>query len=662
MKKVFTFVLSAFLVAVTFSLRGDGITLPSEVLTSPGSPVAFPFSSGKLDSTFGVDGRVVVSPGSGNNVAQGVAVQADGRIVTVGYGYDGTFNNFAVTRVNPNGSLDSTFNGTGISMTPVGPRDAESYGVAIQSDGKIIVVGASFNGVNSDLAIVRFNTNGTLDGTFGTNGQTIIDVAGANDLARSVAIQTDGKIVVAGNSFVGSNSDVVVIRLETNGLLDTDFDGNSGIGQGIVTTQVGTGNDFGYAVRIQPNGRILVSGYYSAPLSTDSFVLRYNVDGVLDTTFSEDGRGTYGFSPNDVDEALAMALQPDGRIVIAGCIRGNGRLNDYLIARLNTDGSTDATFGAAGFTRVEFSPNPDIALGVAVQGDGKIVAAGFASNGTNNDFGVARVNADGSSDATFNGTGQQLTMFGSSVESANAAAIQADGKIVVVGRVVIGNARFGIARYGYGTNVEENDGFIRLDPTTDIRFDNAFQTGLSNITILAPSVAPPLDSGWTYVGSARELRTTAMFSGTILVRLTLPSNIDAQTFSAVRVLQFEDGYWVDKTAAAPIRDFSSRTIYASVTSQGLIAAALPSVNALVSVSGRVTTPTGLGLRNAVVSIVDSQGTRRTATTSSFGNYSFDNLSGGQVYTVAVSSKRYRFGPRIIEISNSLSNLDFVGLE
>ncbi len=623
-----------------------------------GAPVAFPFSSGNLDSTFGSNGTVVLSPGLGNDVAQAVAIQSDGKIVTVGYGFNGMFNAFAVTRIIPNGTLDYSFNASGVTLTTVGPRDAEAFGVAVQSDGKIVVVGQASNGLNTDIAIVRYNLDGTLDNTFGGDGRMMVDVAGGNDLGRSVAVQTNGRIVVAGNSFVGANSDISVIRLETNGSLDASFGGNSGNGQGIVRTQAGTGNDFGYSVAVQPNGKILIAGYYSGPANVDSVILRYNSDGVLDTTFSGDGRLLHGFSRDDVDEALAMALQPDGRIVIAGCIRGGGRLNDYLIARIEPDGSLDQTFGQGGFTRVEFSPSPDIAMGVAVQSDGKIIAAGFASNGANNDFGVTRVNTDGTLDTTFHEDGRQQTAFGASTDSANAVAVQADGKIVAVGRAVFNTADFGIARYGYGTNAGQNDGFIELDPTTDVRFENAFQAGTSSSTTLEPGTVPALGPDWMLADNARVIQTNALFSGNLVVRLILPQNIDALTFSAVRVRQYRDGVWVDVTAISPLRDFPTRTIYASVTSPEMIVAAWPAV----SLSGRVTTPSGLGLRNAVVNLTDDYGGRRTATTSSFGYYSFIGLPGGQRYEVSVSSRRYRFAARVVEVSSSLDDMNFIGLE
>ena len=669
--KILTSAISiVFTLAFLFFLPGNA---PADTFLTPNlnpvqiQSVPFPSSNGMLDATFGAGGIVRTAAGTGNDVAQAVAIQPDGKIVAAGFGFNGSNNDFTVIRYNPNGTLDDTFdgvsNGNGIILTPVGANDDEAFGITIQNDGKIVVVGQSSNGINTDIAVVRYNTDGTLDATFDGDGRMTINAGTANDLGRSVAVQVDGKVVVTGNAGNGANFDIVLVRLEANGSLDLSFDGNSGNGNGVVTVAVGSANDQGYAVAIQTDGQIVVAGYYAATVSTDTVILRFNTDGRLDTTFDGDGIAPHAFSADDTDEALAMTLQSDGRIVIAGCIRGSGRLNDYLIARVEQNGSRDISFGTNGFTIVDFGPLPDIALGVAVQTDGKIISAGFANNGSNVDFGVTRVNANGTLDTSFDGDGLARTMIGTSADSANAIAIQADGKIVAVGRAVIGStADFGMVRYGYGANAQGNDGFFELDATTAIRFDNAYQGGMSSVTLRNADSVPPLPAGWSFSGSPRDIQTSALFSGNINVRLTLPSNIALADFNAARVLQYDNGAWTDKTAASPPRDFATRAVYASVSSLGLIAAALPTASATATVSGRVTTPGGQSLRNVVVSIIDSNNVRRTATTSSFGLFSFADVAMGRTYTLVAASKRYRFTPQMVTVAGNITNLDFVGLE
>lgn len=402
-----------------------------------------------LDAGFGTSGKVVTPAGSGNDVGQAVAIQPDGKIVVAGYASNGTNNDFAVFRYNPNGTLDDTFDGTtnanGVILTPIGQSEDEAFGVAIQPDGKIVLVGQTYDGVKTNLAIARYNSDGTLDTTFDGDGRAVFSPSVGSAILRSVAVRPDGRILATGSASNGVNFDIVVIQLNPNGSLDTQFDGNSGNGNGIVVTQVGAGNDQGYGVVVQPDGMVVVAGYYSSLTGTDTVLLRYGLDGRLDTSFSGDGIATHAFSP-DTDEALALALAPDGRIVISGCIR-NGAPNDFLIGRFMPDGSPDASFGTNGRAIFPFSGTVDIALGVAVQPDGKVVAVGFGNNGVNNDFGVVRLNSDGTPDLTFGGDGGVLTAIGSSADQANAVAIQPNGRIVVAGRTAGATADIAVVRY-----------------------------------------------------------------------------------------------------------------------------------------------------------------------------------------------------------------------
>lgn len=401
-----------------------------------------------VDLTFGVQGRVATPVGAGNAVAQAVAVQPDGKILAVGFAYNGADNDFAVVRYNANGTLDSTFNGNGTILTPIGPSDDEAYSIAIQNDGKFILGGQSHNGVRGDIALARYNENGSLDQSFGDAGRAIIAATSGNSLARSVAVDPNGMIAVAGFGFNGPTNDIVTVRLNPNGSPDTGFDGETGNGNGVVVTAVGTGSDQAYGVVIQPDGRIVVGGFYNAAAGPDTVLARFETDGRLDTSFGENGISKHSFS-QDADEALSMALAPDGRIVVAGCIRF-GPPNDFFIARFLDDGAMDTAFGSNGSLSVPFSSTADIALGVAVQPDGKVVAAGFGNNGANNDFAVVRTTANGEMDPTFGGDGTVLTMVGDATDVANGVAIAPDGGIIAVGRTVGFFANFGVVRYHPG--------------------------------------------------------------------------------------------------------------------------------------------------------------------------------------------------------------------
>ena len=624
-----------------------------QITAAVGKQIPFPSSNGMLDATFGSNGTLSTAVGAGNDIAQAVAIQADGKILVAGYAFNGAKNDFAVVRYNPNGTLDTTFNGIGIVTTAVGASNDEAFGMAVQSDGKIILAGQSFNGVDTDIAFVRYNTDGTLDNSFNGDGRAIVAVGVGTDLVRSVAVQSDGKIVAAGNAFNGTNSDIAVVRLDGNGLLDAAFDGD-----GIALTPVAAGNDIGYGVAIQPDGKIVAAGYYFSGTSNDTAVLRYNAAGTLDNTFDGDGIATVAFSP-DTDEALSLVLQSDGKIVIAGCIRSGGTPNDFLHARFESDGRLDQLFGTGGSTIVPFGNLIDIALGVAIQSDGKILAAGFGSNGSNFDFGVTRLKTDGTPDADFDGDGKVQTAIGTNTDSANAIAVQADGKVVVVGRTINGgSADFGIVRYSYGLNTQGNDGFIGLNATTAIRFENAYNTGNSFVSILNSTAIPPLPAGMWFIGSPRVIGTSAQFSGNVLVRLILPANIDQTNFNAVRILQFENGAWNDKTSEPPPRDFAAKSIYALLSSLDPIAAVSPSgpVTGTSAITGRLRTLNGRNVSNGFVTVGPAGETPSYAPVNPFGYFRFRNLPSGENVILAASSKRHRFAPQLISLNDDLTEI------
>ena len=210
---------------------------------------------GDLDLTFGGTGKVTTTVGTNSSATgQGVAVQSDGKIVVAGSSQNSGFNDdFAVVRYNADGSLDTSFNGTGKVTTPIGTSDDFGYSVAMQSDGKIVVAGyVALNG--QDFGVVRYNTNGSLDTTFGGTGKVTTDFGGF-DIGQSVAVQSDGKIVVAGSSGSTSGSNFALARYTANGILDTTFNST-----GKVTTTVGTGSATGSGLAYRVTGRSWLSG------------------------------------------------------------------------------------------------------------------------------------------------------------------------------------------------------------------------------------------------------------------------------------------------------------------------------------------------------------------------------------------------------------------
>ena len=213
--------------------------------------------------------------------------------------------NFAVTRYNADGSLDTTFNGTGKVVTDIGSATNDGgFSVTVQLDGKIVVTGVTDSGGTSNFAVTRYNANGSLDTTFNGTGKLVTDVGiGSDDLASGVTVQPDGKIVVAGRSDSGGSNDFAVTRYNANGSLDTSFNGT-----GKVTTDIGSGtDDFASSVTVQPDGKIVVAGA-SLGGGWNFAVARYNADGSLDTTFNGVATNTLGGTAAYTENAAAIAL------------------------------------------------------------------------------------------------------------------------------------------------------------------------------------------------------------------------------------------------------------------------------------------------------------------------------------------------------------------
>jgi uncharacterized delta-60 repeat protein len=389
--------------------------------------------SGSLDLSFDTDGIVTTLISFSGNKAYAVTTQADGKIVTAGESSNGNQLFFTVTRYNADGSLDNTFDNNGIVTTQIGTNDF-ARGVAIQPDGKIVVAGYSIVATQFVFALARYNTNGSLDNSFGNNG-IVITALGSGDYGRAVAIQADGKIIVVGSSA----ERFVVIRYNSNGSLDVSFGNN-----GIVITTVGT-YDQGHAAAIQTDGKILAGGYTEIGNQLVFTVLRYNTNGSLDASFGNNGIATASIGQSD-DRAYGMVLQPDGKIVLAGYSLESNFLPVFALARFNPNGSLDASFDNNGIvtTNIEITCQ---ALAVVLQPDGKIVAVGYALNDSINVFALARYNTNGTLDNSFDTDGIVTTAINDGCQ-ANAVTLQTDGKIVVAG-LSYNNAQivYTLARY-----------------------------------------------------------------------------------------------------------------------------------------------------------------------------------------------------------------------
>ena len=415
---------------------------------------------GDLDLTFGGTGKVITDIGSTADRAYGVALQADGKIVVAGARGFG----IAVVRYKTDGTLDTSFNGTGKVITSVG-SEAVARSVVVQADQKIVVAGYSVvSGNNWDFAVIRYNTDGSLDTSF--NGTGIVTANfGGKDVGQSVALQSDQKIVVAGwtlSNAVGLLP--VVIRYNTDGSLDASFNGSGTI------TEFAIYQGQGYDVAVQTDQKIVVTGYsVNNGINADEFaVWRFNVNGTPDNSFNGTGKVTKSFGSGSVasdSRPYSVALQSDSKIVVAGFVR-DGTTHNFALMRFNANGTLDSDFNGIGRVVTHFSDSSDFANGVAIQSDGKIVAAGFSGASGSSDFALVRYDANGYLDTSFNGDGKLTTDFGGRGDTGQCVAIQGDGRIVVGGYSSNGvNDDFALARY-------ESD----IDTDTD-GIPDRFETG-----------------------------------------------------------------------------------------------------------------------------------------------------------------------------------------
>jgi uncharacterized delta-60 repeat protein len=353
--------------------------------------------------------------------AYALAVQPDGKIVAAGSCDSGLDMDFCLARYNADGSRDVDFDGpsgtaNGEFIEPIGASDDNLRSIAVQPDGKIIAAGRCFNGVDSDFCLARYNANGSrdvdFDGPSGTaNGEFIEPIGAGHDRATATAVQPDGKIIVVGSCEGGTDDDFCLARYNANGSRDVDFDGPSGTANGEFIEPIGAGYDGATATAVQPDGKIIAAGYCLTGGNNDFCLARYNANGSRDVDFdgpSGTANGEFLEPIGAADDYLfTMVLQPDGRIIAAGTC-DNGGNNDFCLARYNANGSRDVDFdGPSGTANGEFiepiGALYDGARSLAAQPDGKIIAAGSCGNGTDNDLCLARYNADGTRDAGFVG-------------------------------------------------------------------------------------------------------------------------------------------------------------------------------------------------------------------------------------------------------------------
>ncbi|MEW6527710.1 MAG: delta-60 repeat domain-containing protein [Spirochaetota bacterium] len=442
-KKVFAVIMMCAIAGFIACGGGGGASVTNN---DPGGEPTPP--AGSLDTSFGVGGIVVTDFENGLDEAKAIAIQSDGKILVAGIAnISGENNNFAIVRYNSDGTLDTSFGTEGKVTTNFGSlRNDQAYAMALQSDGKIIVAGYTNEGGNFNFALARYNTNGSLDTSFDSDGLVYTDLqTGSTDIAYAMAIQSDEKIVVAGYTITGSyNADIAIVRYNSDGSLDTGFGTN-----GIVITDINSNSkDYARSLAIQSNGYIVVGGDTAPSTSANSsfLLMRYKDDGTIDTSFNTNGYITTNMGTG-IDSGNAVYIQSDGNIILAGYANDSSSASyDFAIARYTTNGLLDNSFGNSGkvLTHFDEAHRDDYGYSVVLDASGRILFAGATSVGTSDyDFALCRYAANGTVDTSFGTMGKVKIDLESTDDRGNAIAIQSDGKILVAGRTKISDTNTG---------------------------------------------------------------------------------------------------------------------------------------------------------------------------------------------------------------------------
>ena len=345
-------------------------------------------TDGTVDNSFGINGSVVVVGGSEETTFQDFVILPDGKFLVTGHKFTQCCPTTFLYRYTANGTLDATFGTNGVITTPVDGLWAPR--IVLQPDGKFVVAsGRVYAGIGNGVAVVRYNPNGTLDATFGTSGITTLNFYLH---ILEILVQTDGKLLVAGDDRWGSNRDIFVLRYNPNGTLDNTFGAN-----GIVQTDIDNQSNAVGGMALQLDGKIIVNGYNRIPSNylVSSSIVRYNANGTLDNTFGSNGIVRITERSQNFDNiAFALAIQQNGKILTAGTRNGT-----FAISRYNSNGTIDTSFGTNGvvITAIGNYPEYDGIFSIALQTDGKIVAVGYvksSSAGIGLDVGLVRYLGD----------------------------------------------------------------------------------------------------------------------------------------------------------------------------------------------------------------------------------------------------------------------------
>jgi len=370
--------------------------------------------------------KLLVDMGTRYDYAYSIAVQPDNKVIVAG----DAWGNPCLIRFDTTGAPDHSFGSSGKVFASwncaSNPADND---IKVQEDGKIVLGTRYYNGTDENFVVARYHTDGTADSTFGDNGKVITRIGDYSDLCNCIAIQSDGKILAGGCTGVDTAFkwmyDFAVVRYHPDGTIDTEFGDN-----GSVTTHIGDQYSIGYSMAIQPDGKIILAGETRDSIFSDVAIARYHPDGSPDHSF-----GTAGVVRTTLSEtydfARSIALQSDGKIVVAGSTQQDLSNYDIALVRYLPDGSPDHTFGVNGIVTTDVGT--EFGNSVIVQPDQKIIVAGGLTNTTIYDFAILRYQPDGTLDHSFGTNGLISISFGAGDSEGHALALGNNGEVIIAG-------------------------------------------------------------------------------------------------------------------------------------------------------------------------------------------------------------------------------------
>jgi len=395
--------------------------------SSSSDPNAIP-KQGDLDDTFHSPDGYALYGGWNTDSYMGLAIQSDGKILVSTGVNNGKDSDVAVLRYHSDGTLDTGFGSGGVVTYDSGNGNDCGRLLVVDADGKMTLTGYAHNGSDLDILVMRLNTDGAPDPTFGSEGVVLYDNAGRSDYGRSIAVEGDGGVLVMARSSGDGTSIAMILKYEADGSLDGTF----GTG-GVVRYESGKGNDGFRDLAIQSDGKIVVTGYTRTDTGFELLTARYHPDGILDISFGTDGIVRFD-GGNGNAGARGVVIHDGGNILVSGS-NSNGTDLDVLLLRYLADGTLDPEFGMAGVVIYDSGTGNDNGRRLAVQQGGRIVLVGNTHNGTDYDALVLRYEADGLRDKDFGDAGVATYHVGQGDDWGEAVAIQSDQNLVVAGGV-----------------------------------------------------------------------------------------------------------------------------------------------------------------------------------------------------------------------------------